>query len=189
MLLSLTLGWKTDFLTQYPEIPRTYRKLETLILSILHHCMCASGWHSDTGVLQNLYTNTQEPQHTKIKAYLTSKTIRHICFKHNVAENGGKRERFVALIPKGDVSVTCLQPIQRQDPLTNQLIIVIIHCYSQDSKIREDNLESHKMQTFNDTDRAAPSLPPVCELWMPETIITERSGCSLQTPLFKINLS
>lgn len=151
--------------------------------------MCASGWHSDTEALQDSHTNTQEPQHTEIKAYLTSKTIRHVCFKHNVAENRWKREWFVALIPKGNVSVTCLQPIQRQDPLTNQLIIVIIHCYSQDSKIREDNLESHKMQTFSDTDTAAPSPPPTCELCMPETIITVRSGHSLQTPLFRINLS
>lgn len=155
MLSSLTLrqalGEKADFLTQCPETPRTYRKLEIQILSILQHCTCASGWHSDNGALQDLHTNTQEPQHTETKAYLTSKTIRHVCFKHNVAENRGQREWFVALIPKGNVSVTCLQPIQRQDPLTNQLIIVIIHCYSQDSKIREDNLESHKMQTVNDT--------------------------------------
>lgn len=117
--------------------------------SSFQHCMSTPGWYTDTTVLQH-FQNTQDLQHTEVQVYLTSKTIRHICFKHNVAENRWKREWFVAFIPKWNVSVTCLQTIQRQDPLTNQLIIVIIYCYSQDSQIRKNNLESHKMKKFND---------------------------------------
>lgn len=113
--------------------------------------------------LQYFHTNTQTLHHTEIRVYLTSKTIRHICFKHNVAENCWKREWFVALVPKGNVSVTRLQTIQRQDPLTNQLIVVIIHCYSQDSEIRENNLESHKRKEFNDFNTVSPSPPPMFE--------------------------
>lgn len=123
-------------------------------------CFRLAYWHHGTSVVPH--------QHSRSTAHwdtgsLTSKTIRHICFKHNVAENCWKREWFVALIPKGNMSVTCLQTIQRQDPLTNQLIIVIIHCYSQDSKIREDNLESHKMKKFNYSNTVASSPTPMFE--------------------------
>lgn len=126
----------------------------------LRVCFCS---YIDTAVPRYFHTHTQDLQPTAIQVSLTSKPIRHVCFKHNVAENRWERERLVALVPKGNVSVTCLQTIQGQDPLTNQLIVVIVHCYPQDGEIREDHLESQKRKEVSDSARAAPSPPPIFE--------------------------
>lgn len=75
---------------------------------------------------------------------LTSEAIRYVGLEDNVAEHSGEREGIVALVPQRDVSVASLQAVQRQDPLTNKLIIVIIHSDPQHSQVRQDDLCSDR---------------------------------------------
>lgn len=70
----------------------------------------------------------------------TSEAIWHICFEHDVAEDGWQRQGLVALIPKGDMPVSCLETIQRQYPLANQLVVIVVNSYPQDSKVWENHL-------------------------------------------------
>lgn len=65
----------------------------------------------------------------------TSKSIWNVGLEDDLAEDGGQRQRFVSLVPQRDVAVAGLKAIQRQDPLANQLVVVVIHRDPQHCKI------------------------------------------------------
>lgn len=75
--------------------------------------------------------------HVKV---LTSEAVRHVCFEDNVAEDGGQRQRFVVLISQGDVPIARLQSIQRENPLSDQFTVVIVHGHPEHRQIRQDYL-------------------------------------------------
>ena len=67
--------------------------------------------------------------------FLTSKAVGHVCLEDDLAEDGGQRQGLVALVPQRDVTVASLQAVQRQDALTNQLVVVVVNGNAQDRQI------------------------------------------------------
>ena len=67
---------------------------------------------------------------------LTSEAVGHIGLEDDLAEDGGQRQGLVALVPQRDVTIASLQAIQRQDALTNQLVVVVVNCDAQYCQIR-----------------------------------------------------
>lgn len=57
---------------------------------------------------------------------LTSKAVGHVGLEDDLAEDGGQRQGFVALVPQRDVTVASLQAVKRQDALANQLVVVVV---------------------------------------------------------------
>ena len=53
------------------------------------------------------------------------------------------------------MSIAGLEAVQWENPLANELVVVIIHCYSQDCQVREDYLQT-KNGTFPEFWKAAP---------------------------------
>lgn len=79
-------------------------------------------------------------EHEHKEVFLTSEAVGHVCFEDDVTEDGGQRQRFVIFISQRDVSVTRLQAVQRQDSLSDQFIVIIVHSHSEDRQVWEDNL-------------------------------------------------
>lgn len=71
---------------------------------------------------------------------LTSEAVGHVCFEDDVAEDSGQRQGFVVLVSQGDVPVTRLQSVQRENSLSNQLIVVIVHGHPEHGEVWEDHL-------------------------------------------------
>lgn len=67
---------------------------------------------------------------------LTSKAVGHVGLEDDLAEDGGQRQGLVALVPQRDVTVASLQAVQRQDALTNQLVVVVVDGDAQYCQIR-----------------------------------------------------
>lgn len=66
---------------------------------------------------------------------LTPETVGHVGLEDYLAEDGGQRQRLVALVSQRDVTVASLQAIQGQDALANQLVVVIVDGDAQYSQI------------------------------------------------------
>ena len=48
------------------------------------------------------------------------------------------------------MSIACLEAVQRQNPLADQLVVVVIHGDPQDSQVREDHLQRQMELVFVD---------------------------------------
>lgn len=68
-------------------------------------------------------------------AALTSEAVGHVGLEDDLAEDCRQRQRVVAFVPQGDVTVASLQAVQRQDALANQLVVVVVHCDAQHRQI------------------------------------------------------
>lgn len=68
-------------------------------------------------------------------AALTTKAVGHIGLQDDLAEDGGQWEGLVAFIPQWNVAVAGLQAVQGQDALSNQLVVIVIHCNAQNRQI------------------------------------------------------
>lgn len=71
---------------------------------------------------------------------LTSEAVGHVGLEDDLAEDGGQRQRLVALVPQRDVTVAGLQAVQRQDALANQLVVVVVDGDTQHRQVRQDHL-------------------------------------------------
>lgn len=75
---------------------------------------------------------------------LTSEAVRHVGLEDDLAEDGGQRERLVALVPQRDVAVAGLQAVQGQDALADQLVVVVVDGDAQHRQIRQDHLREKR---------------------------------------------
>jgi len=71
---------------------------------------------------------------------LTAEAVGHVGLQDDLAEDGGQRQRLVALVPQRDVAVAGLQAVEGQQALANQLVVVVVDADAQHRQVREDHL-------------------------------------------------
>lgn len=76
--------------------------------------------------------------------WLTFETIRNVDFELNVTEKHGQRHGEVGFSAEGDVAISSLQSVERQDTLAQQLATLIVHTKPQHCQVGQYNLLTDK---------------------------------------------
>lgn len=69
----------------------------------------------------------------------TSQPVRDVDFEFNVAKEHGEGHGEVGFRPEGNVAVSGLEAVQRENPLTQELAVLVVNAKTEDGQVREDH--------------------------------------------------